>query len=244
MKVNVLLSPNNVDELYFTGKTSVAIDVLRATSVIVQALNNGAKEIIPVGSIDFAMKISVNAHGGQTLLCGERNTKIIDGFDLGNSPQDYTKGLVYGKSIILFTTNGSKAVVKAKYSDKLFITSFNNLSTIAEHLTELDKDVEIIAAGSHGMFCMEDTICAGALIRKMQSLKENIEITDAAKASLVLNEQFGSNVLEMLRESEHGKLLIKNGFEDDLKFCAEIDNMPIIPFYKGGEIKLFKKNNI
>ncbi|NOX65321.1 MAG: 2-phosphosulfolactate phosphatase [Chlorobi bacterium] len=244
MKVNVLLSPNNVDELYFTGKTSVAIDVLRATSVIVQALNNGAKEIIPVGSIDFAMKISVNAHGGQTLLCGERNTKIIDGFDLGNSPQDYTKGLVHGKSIILFTTNGSKAVVKAKYSDKLFITSFNNLSIVAEHLTELDKDVEIIAAGSHGMFCMEDTICAGALIQKMQSLKEDIEITDAAKASLVLNEQFGSNVLEMLRESEHGKLLIKNGFEDDLKFCAEIDNMPIIPFYKGGEIKLFKKNNI
>ena len=244
MKVNVLLSPNNVDELYFTGKTSVVIDVLRATSVIVQALNNGAKEVIPVGSIDFAMKISVNAHGGQTLLCGERNTKIIDGFDLGNSPQDYTKGMVYGKSIILFTTNGSKAVVKAKYSDKLFITSFNNLSAIAEHLTALDQDVEIIAAGSHGMFCIEDTICAGALIQKMQSFKEDIKITDAAKASIVLNEQFGSNVLEMLRESEHGKLLIENGFEDDLKFCAELDNMPIIPFYKGGEIKLFKKDNI
>jgi len=243
MKVNVLLSPNNVDELYFTGKTSVVIDVLRATSVIVQALNNGAKEVIPVGSIDFAMKISVNAHGGQTLLCGERNTKIIDGFDLGNSPQNYTKGVVHGKSIILFTTNGSKAIVKAKYSDNLFVTSFNNLSTIAEHLIKLDKDVEIIAAGSNGMFCMEDTICAGALIQKMQSLKEDIEITDAAKASLVLNEQFGSNVLEMLRESEHGKLLIENGFEDDLKFCAEIDNMPIIPFFKGGEIKLFKKDN-
>ena len=243
MKVNVLLSPNNVDELYFTGKTSVVIDVLRATSVIVQALNNGAKEVIPVGSIDFAMKISVNAHGGQTLLCGERNTKIIDGFDLGNSPQNYTKGVVHGKSIILFTTNGSKAIVKAKYSDNLFVTSFNNLSIIAEHLIKLDKDVEIIAAGSNGMFCMEDTICAGALIQKMQSLKEDIEITDAAKASLVLNEQFGSNVLEMLRESEHGKLLIENGFEDDLKFCAEIDNMPIIPFFKGGEIKLFKKDN-
>lgn len=242
MKVNVLLSPNNVDELYFTSKTTVVIDVLRATSVIVQALNNGAKEIIPVGSIDFAMKISVNAHGGQTLLCGERNTKMIDGFDLGNSPQDYTKGLVHKKSIILFTTNGSKSIVKAKYSEKLLVASFNNLSAIAERLIDLDSNVEIIASGSNGMFCIEDTICAGALIQTMKSIKEDIEITDAGWASLVLNDQFGSDIAKMLRESEHGKLLIENGFEEDLAFCSERDNMPIIPFYKGGEIKLFKKD--
>ena len=242
MKVNVLLSPNNVDELYFTSKTTVVIDVLRATSVIVQALNNGAKEIIPVGSIDFAMKISVNAHGGQTLLCGERNTKMIDGFDLGNSPQDYTKGLVHRKSIILFTTNGSKAIVKAKYSNKLLVASFNNLSAIAESLIDIGSDVEIVAAGSNGMFCIEDTICSGALIQTMKSLKGDIEITDAGWASLVLNDQFGSDVGKMLRESEHGKILIGNGFEEDLAFCSERDNMPIVPFYKGGEIKLFKKD--
>ena len=242
MKVNVLLSPNNVDELYFTGKTTVVIDVLRATSVIVHALNSGAKEVIPVGSIDFAMKISVNAHGGQTLLCGERNTKIIDGFDLGNSPQDYSKGLVHGKSIILFTTNGSKAIVKAKYSEKLIVASFNNLTAIAERLIDLGNDVEIVAAGSHGMFCIEDTICAGALIQTMKSLKEDIVITDAGWASLVLNDQFGSDVSKMLHESEHGKLLIENGFEEDLSLCAVRDNMPIIPFYKGGEIKLFRKD--
>ncbi len=242
MKVNVLLSPNNVDELYFTSKTTVVIDVLRATSVIVQALNNGAKEVIPVGSIDFAMKISVNAHGGQTLLCGERNTKMIDGFDLGNSPQDYTKGLVHRKSIILFTTNGSKAIVKAKYSNKLLVASFNNLSAIAESLIDLGSDVEIVAAGSNGMFCIEDTICSGALIQTMKSLKEDIEITDAGWASLVLNDQFGSDIGKMLRESEHGKILIGNGFEEDLAFCSERDNMPIVPFYKGGEIKLFKKD--
>ena len=231
MLVNVLLSPNNVDELHFTGRTTVVIDVLRATSVIVEALNNGAKEVIPVGSIDFAMKISVNAHGGQTLLCGERNTKKIDGFDLGNSPQEFIKGIVYGKS-----------VVKAKYSEKLFIASFNNLTAMAEHLVKIGKDVEIIAAGSNGMFCMEDTICAGALIQTMYSLDENIEISDAAKASLVLQEQFGSDILQMLRESEHGKKLIQNEFEEDLSFCAERDNIPILPYYKGGEIKLIKNS--
>ncbi len=242
MLVNVLLSPNNVDELHFTTRTTVVIDVLRATSVIVEALNNGAKEVIPVGSIDFAMKISVNAHGGQTLLCGERNTKKIDGFDLGNSPQEFIKGIVYGKSVVLFTTNGSRAIVKAKYSENLFIASFNNLTAMAEHLVKIGKDVEIIAAGSNGMFCMEDTICAGALIQTMYSLDQNIEISDAAKASLVLQEQFGSDILQMLRESEHGKKLIENEFEKDLSFCAERDNIPILPYYKGGEIKLIKNS--
>ncbi|MEN8192166.1 MAG: 2-phosphosulfolactate phosphatase [Bacteroidota bacterium] len=242
MKVNVLLSPNNVDELYFTGKTTVVIDVLRATSVIVEALNNGAKEVIPVGSIDFAMKISINAHGGQTLLCGERNTKKIDGFDLGNSPQEFVKEVVHGKSVVLFTTNGSGAIVKAKYSGNLVIASFNNLTAIAEHLLNSNEDIEIIAAGANGMFCIEDTICAGALIQTMQSLNSDFEVTDAGKASLVLNEQFGSDVLTMLKESEHGKKLIENEFEDDLSFCSVKDNIPIIPFYKGGEIKLLNKN--
>ncbi|MCF6268220.1 MAG: 2-phosphosulfolactate phosphatase [Melioribacteraceae bacterium] len=238
MKINVLLSPNNVDDLYFTGKTTVVIDVLRATSVILKALENGAKEIIPVGSIDFAMKISVNSHGGHTLLCGERNTKIIEGFDLGNSPLEYTEEKISGKSIILFTTNGSKAIVKAKYSDKVIIASFNNLSKMAEHLIKLETDIEIISSGTNGIFCLEDTICAGALVKKMTKIKSDIELTDAANASLVLNEKYGSNIKMMMQNCQHGKLLLENGFDDDIEFCSTIDNIPLIPYFIGGEIKL------
>lgn len=243
MKVNVIFSPNNVDDLYFTGKTTVVIDVLRATSVIIKALSVGAKEVIPVGSIDFAMKISVNAHGGQTLLCGERNTKIIDGFDLGNSPQEYKTENVLGKSVILFTTNGSKAIVKAKYSDKIFVASFNNLSKMAEHLVGLDKDIEVIASGSNGVFCLEDTICAGALIKKMTEKNPDIELTDASNASLVLNEKFGIDVALMMNNCEHGLILKENDFEDDIKFCSTIDNLPLIPYYTGGEIKLLNQSD-
>ncbi len=243
MKVNIIFSPNNVDDLYFTVKTTVVIDVLRATSVILKALNVGAKEVIPVGSIDFAMKISVNSHGGQTLLCGERNTKIIYGFDLGNSHKEYTEENVKGKSVILFTTNGSKAIVKAKYSDKVFIASFNNLSKMAEHLVSLNKDVEIIASGSSGIFCMEDTICAGALVKKMIENNSDIELTDASNASLILNDKFGSDIAEMMSNCEHGILLKENGFESDIEFCSTVDNIPIIPNFTGGEIKLLAEEN-
>jgi 2-phosphosulfolactate phosphatase len=238
MKINVLLSPLNADELFFTGKTTIVIDVLRATTVINYALHNDSKEIIPVGSIDFAMKISGNAHGGQSLLCGERNTKIIEGFDLGNSPQDYTKEVVEGKSIIFFTTNGSKAIVRAKFSENLLTCSFNNLSAIAKYIGTLNEDVQILCAGSNGMYCIEDTSCAGHLIKEINNVVPNIQLSDAARSCVAISNEFAQDVEQMLRTCEHGKLLIENGFEEDLKHCAEINTMNIVPLFNNGALKV------
>src|SRR5690606_31381991 len=112
MKINVLFSPVGVDELSFTGKTTVVIDVLRASSTIVCARTNGARQRVTFSSIEFAVKVSGCMFGGQKLLAGERNTKKTEGFALGNSPLEYTPEVVKGKTIILFTSNGSRAVVK------------------------------------------------------------------------------------------------------------------------------------
>ncbi len=237
MKVNVLLSPLNVDELYFTKKTTVVIDVLRATTVIVKAMRESAREVVPVSSLDFAMKISGNAHNSQTLLCGERNTKMIEGFNLGNSPAEYVEDVVAGKSIIFFTTNGSKAIVKAKFSENLFICCFNNLGAIASHLSKLNNDVEILCAGSNGMFCIEDTVCAGKLISELKKQHNDIQISDAGKASEALAHEFGSDIKEMLANCEHGKRVIENGFEKDIDSCAELSITEIVPFYSDGVIK-------
>lgn len=241
MKINVLFSPNNVDELYFSKKTSIVIDVLRATTVIVTALEKGAREVIPVSSVDFAMKISGNAFGGQTLLGGERNTNKIEGFNLGNSPYEYTHEVVAGKSIILYTTNGSKAIVKAKFSENLFISSFRNLKAIAVHVAKLKNDIEILCAGSNGMFCIEDTVCAGRLINEISIAAEEVELTDAAKASVVLNNSSGDDILEMLKNAEHGIKLINNGYKEDLKYCASLSVSDIIPYYNSGVVKIYKE---
>ncbi|MFA3782496.1 2-phosphosulfolactate phosphatase [Melioribacteraceae bacterium 4301-Me] len=237
MKVNVFFSPANVDELFFSGKTTVVIDVLRATTVITTALHNGAREVIPVNTVDFAMKVSGSAFGGQTILGGERNTKMIEGFNIGNSPLEYNAETVAGKSIILYTTNGSKAVVKAKFSENLFVCCFNNLSAIVKHLFNLDKDFLILCAGNSGAFSLEDTICAGRLVNDMLEINSSIEISDSAKAAVALNKTFGKNILKMLKESEHGQLLIQNGFADDLTYCANVDSIDIIPYYSTGVIK-------
>lgn len=238
MKINVLVSPQNADELYFTGKTTVVIDILRATSVIVTALSNGAKEVVPVSTIEFAMKISGNAFGGKTLLGGERNTKKIDGFSLGNSPAEYTAENVEGKTIVLFTTNGTKAIVRAKFSEDLIICSYNNLSAVANHIAALDRDIEILCSATNGRFCIEDTACAGRLLKEIHALKGDVQITDAGRASVVIDDKFGKNIHKMLTESDHGKILIENGFADDLKLCAEMNNTDIIPHYVSGSVKL------
>ncbi len=237
MKINVHYSNHHFDELYFTGKTSVVIDVLRATTVIVTALKNGAREIIPVSTVDFAMKVSGNAFGGQTILGGERNTKKVEGFNLGNSPLEYTPAAVSGKSIILYTTNGSKSIVKAKFSENLFVCSFNNLPAIANYLVDLNKDLEIICAGNNAGFNLEDAVCAGRLIGEMKALSDDIEVSDSGSASLVLDKTFGKNLLKLLKESEHGKLLIENGFAADIKYCAQFGTTDLIPCYVSGTIK-------
>ena len=237
MKINVHYSNQHLDELYFTGKTTVVIDVLRASTVIVTALANGAKEVIPVSTVDFAMKVSGNAFSGQTLLCGERNTKKIEGFVLGNSPLEFSHEVVNGKSIIHYTTNGSKAVVKAKFSENLFVACFHNLPAVAKHLVALNKDVEILCAGSNGNFNLEDTVCAGKLVSEILLLNEEAEIGDSGKAAMILLKSLGKNLLKMMKEAEHGKLLIENGFGADLKVCAEYGVTEVIPYFISGSLK-------
>jgi 2-phosphosulfolactate phosphatase len=239
MKINVILSQAQVDELYFSGKTTVVIDILRATSTIVEALNNRAKEVIPVGNLEFAMKASGSFFGGNIILGGERNTKKIEGFALGNSPLEYTKKIVKGRTIILYTTNGTKAVVKTKFSETLVLCSFTNLSAVANFLFNSDKDVEILCAGKNGGFCIEDTICAGMLISEIIKMGKQAILNDAAKVSVFLSKSYGDDLVKILTECEHGKLLIENGFEKDIEYCSNVGSIDLIPIFREGTIKIY-----
>ena len=240
MKLDVLFSPVLTDELFFTGKTTVVIDVLRASTTIITAMSNGAKEVVPVGTVEFAVKVSGGIFGGQTLLGGERNTKKIEGFALGNSPSEYTKDIVNGKSIVFYSTNGSRAIVKAKYSSNLFICSFNNLKAVAKHLKKLNEDIVILCSGNNNFFSLEDSVCAGMLISELMTGTKKAELTDASTSALALFKSFGKNIFKMLSEADHGQLLITNGFEEDLKTCAELDSTDVIPFYSGNVLKVLK----
>lgn len=236
-RINVLFSPVGVDELYFSSKTAAVIDVLRASSTIVTAVMNGAKEIIPVGSIEFAVKVSGGMFGGQTLLCGEKNTKKVDGFNLGNSPAEFTSEVIGGKTVVLYTTNGTKAIVKAKFSSNLFITAFLNVKASAKKLIETGGDIEIICSGRNNEFSLEDTVCAGKLVSQILKLKNTFQLTDSAAAAMSLFEMKKKDISGVMRNTEHGQILIENGFEADIEYCAQVDITNVVPTFKNNSIK-------
>jgi 2-phosphosulfolactate phosphatase len=245
MKIDLSFNAGQFDELQLREKNVIVLDVLRASSTITVALNNGAREIIPVASIESAVKISGSLFGDVTLRGGERNGKTIEGFNLGNSPQEYSETAVKGKSIIYCTTNGSVAMAKSRYARTLAVGSFINLTATTDFIRNENKDFLFICAGranTIGNFSLEDAVCAGMMIQnllKADSLE--VELSDSAKAAHALSKTFGRSILKMLKTSEHGKYLIEIGFAEDLKICAQVDSVPVLPILTGTVIKLKKE---
>lgn len=241
MKVRVYFSPNTLDEIDLRDTTIVVIDVLRASTTITYAMNAGAREVIPVASVDQAMKIVGNLFSTSTILCGERGGKRIEGFKLGNSPAEYTKEVVEGKSLILTTTNGAVALTKAKHARHCFIGSFVNVSAVVHALSEL-SDLEetglvIICSGREDDFSLEDAVCAGLMLTKLSEKITAIELTDSARTVLSVYKEYGNDILGTLLESEHGKYLVSIGYKDDIKTASEIDSVPIVPVLEQTVIK-------
>lgn len=243
LKIKVHLSPLTVDEMEMKDKNVVVIDVLRASTTIATALRNGAKEIIPVNSVENAVKVSGSLFGDVTLRAGERNAKMIEGFNLGNSPREYTREVVQGKSIIFMTTNGSTAILRARYAKNLVIAGFINVSSIIEFLKNLNEDFVIICAGNDNNYCLEDTVCAGRIIKKfIRGVDANVVLDDAGNTAIILDTYYGKQIGKMLKLCDHGRYLSEIGFGDDLKICGSIDSINVLPILIGNVLKLSKTN--
>lgn len=244
MNIDVFFTPLQVnDELSLQGKTVVVVDVLRASTTIATALKNGARVIIPASSVENAMKYASTLEPDSFLLCGERGGKIIEGFDLGNSPFEYTEEKVKGKTLIYASTNGSIAITKTRYAKYSLIAGFVNVSEVVKFISENSDSVLILCSGKLNRFCIEDTVCAGMIIFLLMKgkSKKKFDLSDSASASLKLYKSYNKNLLKMLRESEHGKFLIELGFEDDLKVASDVDSIPILPIYSEGVVKAMQR---
>ena len=238
MRIDLVFTPGQVDELSLRERTAVVIDVLRATTTLVTALGEGAREIIPAATVEAAMKISGSIGTDAALLAGERHGRIVPGFDLGNSPSEYRGGRVQGKSVIFTSTNGSQALARARYAHELTLCAFVNLSTVAEFLLERPRDVSVICAGNEGGFSLEDSVCAGMLVARLrEQYGGEVQLSDSALAASALYRSFGRGLLSMLRTSEHGRHLQEIGFGEDLKECAAVDAVPVLPLLDGGVLR-------
>ena len=222
------------------------MDILRASSTILTALVNGAKEVIPAESVSVAARISKGL--GNSILCGERNGKVIEGFKLGNSPFEYSAEKVKSKSLVFSTTNGTIAIAKSKYAKSCVLASFLNFSAVVGHLSALNDDFTIVCSGKLNDFCVEDSVYAGLLIAKLFELnsKSNYTLLDSGYISYQLAKQLiyknakpdQHRVFNMFKKSEHGKYLVSLGFEKDLEYCSNIDSFKNLPTFKNNIIKL------
>jgi 2-phosphosulfolactate phosphatase len=241
MKIEVFFSPSQIDDLFLRDKNVVVIDVLRASTTVITALHYGAREIIPVNTIESAVKVSGNLFGDVVLRGGERNGKMIEGFNLGNSPYEYFSDAVKGKSIILCTSNGSPAMWKARYAKNLLVAGFVNVSAVVERIKEIQEDIYILCAGKNTQFCIEDAVSAGMIIKQLMEDEMEVEFNDSAVAAHALYKNSAKNLLKMARTSSHGKYLLDIGFEKDVEFCTTVDSFDVVPELVGSVLKLKKK---
>jgi len=225
-----------------TDSVYVIIDVLRATSTIVTAFMNGCVSVVPVAEVEDAFSMARGRLDG-ALVGGERGGVAVEGFDLGNSPRDYTSTRVCGKTIVITTTNGSRAFQSIPAGRVGIVASFLNMGAVARHCLRRKKDIMFIPSGRKGAFSLEDTVCAGGITEAMRKQrKDTVHMTDAAFASEVLFGRFRANLAEMLRSSIPGRHLREIGLGSDLEYCAQVDVTLVTPTYQGGRIKLFPEH--
>jgi 2-phosphosulfolactate phosphatase len=167
-------------------------------------------------------------------LGGERNCLPVDGFDCGNSPSEYAPEIVFGRRVVLTTTNGTRALRLAENADALIAGSFLNALACARCALSAGRDVAILCAGAHGEFAMEDGICAGAIADRMLLLSSGgIELDDFGSAMLTLYRDRSGILPEWLRDTSGGRRLAELGLEADVEMCARIDSFQAVPRWTG-----------
>ncbi|CCO09134.1 2-phosphosulfolactate phosphatase [Desulforamulus hydrothermalis] len=266
MEISLIPTAEQISRESLINKSAVMFDILRASSTVCTALANGCQAVLPVSEVADALALAQSLPEQTCLLGGERGAVRLPGFHLGNSPSEYTRPVVQGKTIILTTTNGTRAIrLAAAGSGLVIIGSLLNVTATARALVAAGRDVALVCAGTRGQFSLEDTLAAGLVIRQLLKLLPSGEatapaaapasdgpyaeerplykgrplvLTDAAMAALRLAEYYSANPLQALHDSLHGQKLVQLGLASDLAYCAQVDLLEVVPVYRQGKITL------
>jgi 2-phosphosulfolactate phosphatase len=227
--IRVCLTPA-LFHLYSDRKSIVVVvDVLRATSAICVAMDKGVEKIIPVSSVEEALDFKgMENH----IIAAERNGKVVQGFDFGNSPIDYSTANIKGKTLVVTTTNGTKAINMAKKDHQVAIGSFLNIDALSEWLLSKEEDIVILCAGWKDDFCFEDTLFAGALIHKLVDHGSFVADSDSTKTASLIFENAKDNMYDFLNLSEHRRRLADLNIDKDVHYCLKLNTTSVIPIIK------------
>jgi 2-phosphosulfolactate phosphatase len=231
-RVEVCFTPGEYAYFKDEFEIVVVIDVLRATSAICAAFDNGIKSIIPVPSVEEAWEYKKKGY----LAGAERKGQIVEGFDFGNSPFSYMKEEFRGKEVVLTTTNGTKSIDVAKDAETVVIGSFLNLDYLSEWLAKQDKNVLCLCSGWQDKFNLEDTICAGAICDHLINTGDFTSVEDSSIAAKYLYLSAKDNYFGYLKSSSHRRRLKNLNLNEDIKYCLTPNQTNVIPILKDGKL--------
>ena len=210
----------------YHGAVVVVIDVLRATSTILAALDNGAARVLPVESIETATRLVSLSDRGDKLLAGEQKGLPIEGFDLFNSPSELEEETITGRTIILATSNGTPAIAAAaSKAGRLIVCSILNVDAVAEEIS----DLVIICSGNHGRIAGEDLLCAGLLLGALSPPVDTDSLDDSASMAMILADRYGDDIEDYLLSTERGRQLIGLGYGKDITYCSRRGSIRKVP---------------
>jgi len=210
------------------GALAVVVDVLRATTTMVHALAAGIKAVRPCGDVAEARALADGMRAGRVLLGGERGGECLPGFDLGNSPREYTPEVCRGNQLVMTTTNGTRALLRAADAARVLLASFVNFSAVCEQLHRDARPTHIICAGTEGEVALEDTLLAGALVDFLCGITE-VRLNDSARLAWDCFEYHGQVLHGALELSRGGAILKRLGYDEDIRAAAQVDQFALVP---------------
>ena len=229
------LSPALLHLYDLSNSIVVIIDVLRATSTIATALYNGARSVIPVDTVGRCIDIGKQIHG---ITAGERDGKIAEGLIYGNSPFEYPRKFIEGKTLVLTTTNGTRLLQMAldKGAKEIITGSFPNLTAVCDHLIEMNQNVMLGCAAWKDRVNMEDMLFAGAVI---SNIRKNFSINcDSSHLSETVYKKAARDLFGFMKKNDasHYHRLMGFGLEKDIRYCLTADRANVLPVYDNGTL--------
>lgn len=225
-RLEVCLAPDLFDYIR-TGAPfiTVVVDILRATSSICAAFENGAEKIVPVSSLSELEDYRKKGY----LVAAERGGLKPDFADMGNSPFDFTVPEIKGRSLVISTTNGTRAIDKARDKGTVVIGSFINVNAVAKWIGEQDTNAVVLCAGWERNFCLEDLFFAGSLIESMLIYRDYSLEDDGCQAALDIWKAGKENPLEYVKKTMHWKRLASLGLDDAMEYIFSLNTSGVIP---------------
>ena len=240
VRVDVEFAAKDAIRAVKRGDLIIVVDVLRCSSSIINALANGVKAVIPTETLKEAYRL--REQHPDFLLVGERKGRKLKGFDLGNSPLEFVREVVDGKTAIMTTTSGTAALVRCRRAEHVLVGAFLNAGAVAKKTAEIAQrnkaDVSFVLAGEKGLLSLEDFLCAGAIASKFPTGR--FSFSDEALAAVLGFERVKDALREYVSKSRHAKHLIELGFKRDVNFSCKLDHFGLVPVYRDGKVTLMR----